>query len=528
MDKRQRGTGRPIQSPGPGPDTPGKSPRRRAPLFLLGLALAVLAALAFFLSRPSGPLEAPAPSQALVAQAQRLDDIRVTAAFDPAQRRLTVAQEMTLVNRGQEPRDSLMLRTFTNAFQSPDTSPAASPELYEACYPQGFSAGSLVLSSALLGLGAAEPGPAPYRYGDEAKTVLRFPLSTLWEPGQTLSLSLAYTLNIPRLAGRFGENSGLWALGNAIPLPALYQKGAYREDPYYAVGDPFLSECANFTVALTVPKGYRAVGSAWPSAAPLEDGGSLYSFEALSVRDFALCLSRDYQGAQALEDGVLVSVYAKQSAQAAQALGYARRALACYREAFGPYPYPSLTLAEIDFPFGGMEYPSLIMLGSALLEKGGQDLELLVAHEVAHQWWYGVVGSDQVEHPWQDEALCEYSLLPYMARYYGLSAREDLAFSRFETAMRLTTPLGITPGSPLSAFADGSEYATMVYGRGAAFLVALDTALGGALDDFLKTYYDRYRFRLATRQDFQRALEDFSGQDWSALMADYLDTFRVQ
>lgn len=501
----------------------GLFPRRGR---LLGLALIALAALALLLLPPAS-LQAPAPSARLLAQAQGLDDIRLTAVFDPDARQLTVTQEMTLVNRGQDARDHLVLRTYANAFQNADTSPAASVELYEVSYPQGFSAGSLVLSSARLALGGAAPAPRAYRYQDEAKTVLRFSLPSLWAPGEALSLHLDYTLNLPRLAGRFGENSGLWAVGNAFPLPALYQNGAYREDPYYAVGDPFVSECANFTLALTLPRGYTPGGSAYPRLTALEDGRSLYTFEGHALRDFALCLSQDYQGAQALEDGVLVSVYAKDRRQGAKALGYARRALACYREAFGPYPYPSLTLGEVDFPFGGMEYPSFIMLGSALLEKGGQDLELLVAHEVAHQWWYAVVGSDQAEHPWQDEALCEYSLLPYVQRYYGESARQDLAFSRFETAMRVTVPLGITPGSPLSAFVDSSEYSTMVYGRGGAFLVALDTALEGALDDLLKAYYDRYSFQLASRGDFRQALEDFSGQDWSALMTDYLDTFQI-
>lgn len=522
MDRSQGSADRPPDSRGM---SLGKGALRLRPLLFAGLALGVLAALAFFLLGRGGPLQAPAPSPELLAQAQNLDDIRIAAAFDPAQRQLTVTQRLTLTNRGAEPREDLVLRTYANAFQSPETSPAATEELYDACYPQGFSAGSLVLSSARIGLGGQGLTPSDYRYQDEAKTVLRFPLPSPWQPGGTLVLDLAYTVNIPRLAGRFGENGDLWALGNIFPLPALYEEGAYREDPYYSIGDPFVSQCANFTVELTLPQGYAAAGSAWPSPTPLEGGGVLYSFDAFGVRDFALCLSQDYQLAQGMEEGVLLNAYAKDRRQADQVLDYARRALACYQQAFGPYPYPALTFAEVDFPFGGMEYPSLVMLGSDQLKKGGQDLELLVAHETAHQWWYAVVGSDQVNQPWQDEALCEYSLLPYVQRYYGVQARQDLAFSRFETAMRLTLPKGATPGSPLSYFSDGSEYATVVYGRGAAFLVALDTALGGTLDDFLKAYYDRYRFQLVTRQDFQQALADFSGQDWSALMADYLDTY---
>lgn len=507
-----------------------KFPANRLRLVLLAaLMLAAVVLAVFFLGPKAAPLQAPDPSAELQSQAQGLDDIRITASFDPGARQLAVVQELELTNRGETSRDSLVLRTFANAFQSPDTSPAATEELYQKCYPQGFSAGSLVISSARLRReGQANGATADYRYTDEAKTVLRFPLEASWEKGQTLVLELTYTLTIPKLAGRFGENSGFWALGNAFPLPAVFQDGAYREDPYYAVGDPFLSECMNFDVSLTLPKGYTAAGSSWPSVTGNADGTSLYSFKALSVRDFALCLSQGYRLVQAMEDGVLVSVYAGEGGQAAQALAFARQALLSYNRLFGAYPYPAYTLAQVDFPFGGMEYPSFVMLGSDQLRQGGDTLELLVAHETAHQWWYGVVGNDQVNQAWQDEALCEYSLLPYIQQYHGIQAREDIRFSRIETATRVTVSLGITPGSPLDRFADGSEYATVVYGRGAAFLVALDTALGDGLDDFLKAYYDRYRFRLVTRQDFENELRAFSGQDWSALMTDYLDTFMVR
>lgn len=500
--------------------------------FLLICAAALIlaaGALAFFFLWPkTGSLQAPAPSPMLRAQAQGLDSIRITAAFDPNLRQLAVTQEITLMNREEEKRNNLVLRTLANAFQSPDTSPAASEELYQKCYPHGFSSGSLAISSARLRREGEEGRDIQYRYTDEAKTVLLFPLELPWENGQTLILELHYTLTIPRLAGRFGENNGIWALGNAFPLPAVYRDGAYREDPYYAVGDPFISECMNFTVQLSLPQGYTAAGSAWPSVTRQESGNSLYAFEALAVRDFALCLSDGYRLAQAMEDGVLVSAYAKNIGQAREALDFARQALACYKRHFGAYPYPVYTLAQVDFPFGGMEYPSLVMLGGDQLRQGGETLELLVAHETAHQWWYGIVGSDQVNQAWQDEALCEYSLLPYMQDYHGFQAREEIRFSRIETAMRVTVSLGITPGSPLRFFASGSEYATVVYGRGAAFLVALDNALEGRLDDFLKAYYDRYAFLLATRKDFEEELQAFSGEDWSSLMTDYLDTFMIR
>ncbi|MCL1854700.1 MAG: M1 family metallopeptidase [Clostridia bacterium] len=468
--------------------------------------------------------DAPPAGQEIMRRSEGLDLLSINASFNPEASALLVRQQLALVNREDAHREALVLRAYPNAFQSPDTSPVAVEEWYSACYPYGFSTGWLAVSSAMLAMEEKAAEPARYRYTDPAKTVMRVELPQSWAPGTTLLMDINYTLNLPRSAGRFGENDGIWAIGNGFLIPAVYEEGSYREDPYYSIGDPFLSECANYAVVVDVPGGYICAGSAWPV---VEDSGAglRYTFDAPCVRDFALCISKDYQQAQALADGILVTVYARSRNAAAETLRYACQALACYCELYGPYPYPAFTLAQVNFPFGGMEYPSLVMLSGALLNEGGQNLELLTAHETAHQWWYAVVGSDQVQQAWQDEALCEYSLLRYVGRTYGRQAREDLQYTRIETAMQVTIPKGVTPGSPLSYFSDMNEYSLVVYRRGAALLCALEEASASRLDDFLKAYYDTYAFKRASRQDFETLLARVSGRDWSALISDYLDTY---
>ena len=91
--------------------------------------------------------------------------------------------------------------------------------------------------------------------------------------------------------------------------------------------------------------------------------------------------------------------------------------------------------------------------------------------------------------------------------------------------MLVTVPQGVTHGSPVDYFGDLSEYRLVVYGRGAAAMCALNTALNGTLDGFLRAYYDTYAFRLATRADFETLLKTHTGEDWSPLLTDYLDTY---
>ena len=203
----------------------------------------------------------------------------------------------------------------------------------------------------------------------------------------------------------------------------------------------------------------------------------------------------------------------------------AKQALRIYSELYGAYPYPTLTLAEVALPFEASVYPSFAMIAADAVSGSGEALEIAVARAVAGQWFEAVVGTDGYRQPWQSEALKEYALLSYWKKAHGADAWESLRYSRVDTAMRLTAG-SLTPGSPLFYFYDWGEYRTVVWHRGAAALFALDLALDGKLDEFLAAYYDTNAFSIASRADFEAALQAFSGGDWSALLADMLDTIQ--
>ncbi|MCE5344208.1 MAG: M1 family metallopeptidase [Eubacteriales bacterium] len=504
--------------------------RRRRGLWIAGvIVLAAVTAFAiYFLTQsPREALSALPPGETLTAASQGLDTVDIDAVFDPMRRTMDVRQTLTLVNRTGAEQKVLLLRTYPNAFQSEDTSPAATDELYDACYPDGFSAGSLTFTSVKARMGESAEQGASYAYGDDAHTVLRVSLPEAWTADGTLTLRLAYTVLIPEAAYRFGVNDGIWALGNAFVIPSPYLDGEYRTDEYGSIGDPFISECRNYTVRVTAPEDYVVVGSGAATRETTADGQAETLFSAPATRDFALCLCTDYRCVKTLRDGVLVQAYAKSDSAARAMLQTAAEALNCYNALYGTYPYQTLSLCETAFPFAGMEYPSLLMIGAGGLQTGGEPLEQTVTHEVAHQWWYAVVGSDEYYQAWQDEALCEFALLDYWEARYGVTARAELRYSLVDTAMLVTVPQGVTPGSPVDYFGDTSEYTLVVYQRGAAALCALDTAMQGTLDGFLAYYYDTYAFQLVTRENFETLLAAYTGEDWSPLLSDYLDTYLV-
>ena len=459
----------------------------------------------------------PDESAMLIEASAGLDSIRIDAAFDPEGRQLTVTQEMTLRNRTGQDQAAVMLRSWSGAYLAQETSPAASDELYYACYPAGFDPGGLKLEKAFV-----NGSVTIWHWLDEAQTVLSLPAA--WAEGSQALVRLQYTVEIPRCASRFGYADGFFMLGNVFPVPALWQDGAWRTDAYAAIGDPFLSECANWEVALTVPDGYTAAASVWDE--PSRRNGQLhYDFSGKALRDFALVISDHFHCAQGMAGDTLVTACAGTQQDAEAMLRCAIQALDSYGKRWGSYAYPTFTLAEAPFPYGGMEYPGMVMIASDMIAANGILLEYVVAHETAHQWWAVMVGSDGWYQPWQDESLCEYAWLDYVGDWYGADARSQMAFDRIETAMRITIPGGATPGSPLDRFSDLTQYSRIVYQRGAAFWCAMEIHLGkDGLDAMLCDYQARFCFRIATREDLTSVLSQHAGMDMSGLMLDYLDT----
>lgn len=479
--------------------------------------LVCLAALAWLILSQHQPLPQPLqPGQRLVDASQGLDEITIDASLIPEENKLTATQTLRMKNREGEGLNNLVLRTYANAFAAIETSPAATEEMFDSCYPEGFSKGGISISRL-----AVNDEEKTVSFLDDAQTVLSIDLPDGWQPEEWITLTLKYQLLIPEARYRFGHSGNIWTLGNVFPQRAVYENGQWRQDPYFSIGDPFVSECANYAVTLHLPEGYQPAATGYAQSAQ-----GVYHYQALAVRDFALAFIKGGAAASARADETLVLAVGENRNQADRMLKFAQQALLCYNKLYGIYPYPSLTAVAADIPFGGVEYPGLVMIGKEVLNAEDDSLEITIAHEVAHQWWYAVVGSDQYHEAWQDEALAEYALLDYVAQYYGENARENLAFERFETAMRVTVPKGVTPGSPIDYFGDLPEYTLVTYRRGAALMVALETALGReSFHEALRTYYADNAFQLAEWQDFKEALKQVSGSDWSALMEDYLDTY---
>jgi aminopeptidase N len=232
------------------------------------------------------------------------------------------------------------------------------------------------------------------------------------------------------------------------------------------------------------------------------------------MRDFMLAMSTDYWMVTQDVDGVTVrSFYRPRDAVGGQrALQVGADALRVYSRRFGPYPFAELDILETPTRAGGIEYPGLIVIASSLYARRtgeGDYFDFVVAHEMAHQWWYSLVGDDQVNHPWLDESLAGYSAILYYEDRYGKAIADQVLKQSFEEPYQqlLKERRDQKVDQPVSAFTP-ADYGSVVYRKGPLFFKALREAIGDAkFDAFLKAYFRQNRYSIATSERMLAAAE---------------------
>jgi aminopeptidase N len=242
------------------------------------------------------------------------------------------------------------------------------------------------------------------------------------------------------------------------------------------------------------------------------------TLEAGPARDFYLTASPEYETAVRRAGEVELRFHAPADLRSGAEAGleYAARALEIFSERYGAYPYTELDLVSTPTLALGIEYPGMIAITEHILAPDDGYLEATVVHEVAHQWFYGLVGNDQLDDPWLDEALAQWATLQYFSDEYGPSGAAGFRGSltgRWERADGDLIPIGL----PVAAYS-GGEYSSIVYGRGPLFFEALRDEMGAqAFDAFLKAYVAQNAWGVATPEKLRQAAEDECGCDLTGL-----------
>lgn len=406
---------------------------------------------------------------------------------------------VTVPNRGAIPLPDLVFRTYPNA---------------ETIYGGSLTVTQASVDGALL---------SPQVFLPDG-TAVRLTLPAPLLPGVSTMVEMHFRGQAPADFGNLPETYGVFnydtaaqvlMLANAYPILAVEHDGEWQTSPVYGGGDAVVSEAALYRVQVSAPPAWHVVTSGTPIAADEQGARLNQTFVTGPVREFSLIASPHFVERQARAGDVLVSHWGLPGGEAhwEEALQATVDALTVYNQRFGPYPYRELDVAAAPMKnASGVEYPGLFLLRDGLYHNDSQRpflLGLVVAHEAAHQWWYGVVGSDVLQSPWQDEGLTTFSSLVYQEVYQPSFYEGTLQFYENQVAAIEDFPGSSDVAQPLNAFQQRQQaYGVVVYQKGALFFNALRERLGDEVFfGALQRYYEHNRYRLAAPDDLLGAFE---------------------
>lgn len=401
-----------------------------------------------------------------------------------------------------------------------NTEDVALGELYLRLFPATPSYGGDMTVGRLL-LDGEPVAPALELEG----SAVRVPLQPELEPGDVITLEVDFEIGVPTTneAGyaQFAYVDGVMALPNAYPLIPVYDDEGWNVEIAPGYGDAVYSDVASYHVSVSAPATMTLVASG--SCANPEPG--LWDCSAASMRDFTLVLGEEYERVSQVAAGAPVNSYYEPEHEMGgrMTLRIAADAVEVFSSLFGPYPYGELDVVETPTLAGGIEYPGLVVIAQRLYSESDR-LEWVVVHEVGHQWWYAVVGNDQVDEPWLDEALVQYSTLLYYEMLYGSETAADILERDFERAHEMLEQTGadMPVGLPVAAY-EPRLYGPVVYQKGPLYFQALRERVGDeAFFDILRTYYQRHRYGIATPSSFLTTVKIVTGDPHLDLFEEWI------
>jgi hypothetical protein len=397
-----------------------------------------------------------------------------------------------------------------------NTEALALDSLYFRLYPNlpGYG-GVMQIESVVLDGNLVE---AALEAGDSA---LRVPLDPPLPPGAAADLTLWFRQTLPGDTvagyGLYAYADQVYALAGFYPTIPVYDDEGWNVEVAPPYGDATFTDAAFYQVNLTVPSDLTVITSgATLEAKDSGDGMRTWVTVGGPMRDFYVAMSADYEVVSQEIDGTRVNSYYRsgQDEGGDLALNYATEALRVFSQRFGLYPYTELDIIATPTNAGGIEYPGAIVVAQELYDQNGGFFELATAHEVAHQWWYGLVGNDQLDEPWLDEALTNYSAYVYYQETAGSDTADFVKNRVFEGPYRAMQGDGRDRGvaGPVASFEE-EDYGAIVYGKGPLFFDAVRTRLGDdAFFTALQNYLDSHRYGVAYPDELIAAFEDVSGQ----------------
>ncbi|WP_172839036.1 M1 family aminopeptidase [Thermanaeromonas toyohensis] len=311
--------------------------------------------------------------------------------------------------------------------------------------------------------------------------------------GETLKVEISFTTYLPQRPARLGVWEDTFMVSGWYPILSPREKGAWRGMAEgIAWGDPYFADSAYYNVELELPPSLMVRASGRTTGGEQRGERVLWTFMSEKpIREFAFVLAPGWKQAYAQIDQTLITL-AFRNQLPTSTLDIAMGAFAFFKEYWGPYPYSYLNLVEVPLEgLSGMEYPGLVFLST----RKGYTPPVIV-HEVAHQWWYNLVGNDTISSSWIDEGLAEYSTLLYYRVHDPVLYRqlkEDIIAEAGETLN--LEELSEALNRELKSFTSEKDYRQVTYRQGTVYWLKMEEKMGvKTLQEALRYIQEYYRF----------------------------------
>jgi hypothetical protein len=482
------------------------------------------------------------------ARSPRNANYEIDVTLDHASRRLEGRETIRWRNLSNQPATELQFHLYWNAWRNADSTwlrerrragPFTAPR-NDAWSSSDVSAirvkrpdGTHVDLTAHMRFVAPDDGNAA------DQTVLAVPLTTDVQPNETIEIQVEWTSKIPRPFARTGYVDDNYFIAQWFPKLGVLEDRGWNTHQFHAATE-FYSDFGVYDVRITVPRGF-VVGASGRETLRTDnaDGTTTHRYRGEDIHDFAWTASpRVVELVRTFEHPTLPAVdirllmQPERLDQTERYFAIVRATLQRYGEWFGAYPYGHVTVIDPAFQSGsdGMEYPTLFTgRGRWLAPSSVQVPESTTSHEAGHQWWYGIVATNEFEHAWMDEGINTYATARVIDEAFNPNRVEARYFGGFVPWAFGDIPVSRIDGDRLAGYRDNAEAevpatptfrywpstATFIsYNKTALWLHTLEGHLGWpVMQRALSTYFDRWKFRHPQPDDFFAIVNEVSGQD---------------
>ena len=391
---------------------------------------------------------------------------------------------------------------------------------------------------------------------DIAYIVLNKPLL----PNQSIVIQTPFTVKIPASFSRMGHVNTAYQITQWYPKPAVFDQKGWHPMPYLDLGE-FYSEFGNYDVNITLPQNY-VVGA----TGQLQTGSELdflsqkieetshlldttdlsdefpasakntktIQYKARNVHDFAWFADKRFlvtADTLQLPSGKIIETFAMFPPSGIKnwmnATDYIKRAVNSYSTWVGEYPYPHATAVQSALSAGGgMEYPMITVIGDTHSKKGTDDV---ITHEVGHNWFYGILASNERDYAWMDEGMNTFYENRYMKKFYPPTEKNKYNIEQLKLLYLVYSRLHIAaaPNDPVAAMSE-MNYGLTAYGKPAISLKMLETFVGRpTFDRIMKTYYNTWKFKHPYPEDFKKIWIENTDKNLDWFFDDVINTTKT-